>query len=116
MNKKKRIEIFQRLKANNPKPTTELNYNNTFQLLIAVILSAQATDVGVNKATAPLFKKIKTPRGLLKLGEDGLKEYIKTIGLYNSKARNVIKTCEILVEKHNGKVQKIVRPLRPCQV
>jgi endonuclease-3 len=104
MNKQKRIEIFKRLKATNPKPTTELKYSNNFQLLIAVLLSAQATDVGVNKATRPLFKKIKTPAAMLKLGEEGLKEYIKTIGLFNTKARNAIMTCQILVDKHGGKV------------
>ena len=104
MNNVKRREIFERLKANNPHPTTELNYTNTFQLLIAVLLSAQSTDVGVNKATDKLFKKVKTPRAMLNLGEAGLKDYIKTIGLYNTKAKNVIKTCKILTEEYNGKV------------
>ena len=104
MNKQKRIEIFTRLRNENPEPTTELNYGNPFQLLVAVALSAQSTDVGVNKATEKLFKKIKTPQAMLKLGEDGLKEHIKTIGLYNTKAKNVIKASKLLVEKHGGKV------------
>ncbi|WP_456414920.1 endonuclease III [Thiolapillus sp.] len=104
MNQKKRREIFQRLRENNPKPTTELHYNSSFELLIAVILSAQATDVGVNKATAKLFPVANTPRAILDLGEKGLKEYIKTIGLYNGKAKNIIATCRILLEKHGGEV------------
>ena len=104
MNRDKRQEIFTRLRAENPHPTTELNYRNPFQLLIAVILSAQSTDVGVNKATGPLFKKVKTPTALLKLGEEGLRDFIKTIGLYNTKAKNIMKTCALLVEKHGGKV------------
>lgn len=104
MNRSKRQQIFERLRAANPNPTTELEYGNPFQLLIAVILSAQSTDVGVNKATRALFKRIKTPKTMLKLGEDGLKEYIKTIGLFNTKARNIIKTCTLLEEQHNGKV------------
>jgi len=104
MNKQKRTEIFTRLRNENPHPTTELNYSNPFQLLVAVTLSAQSTDVGVNKATKPLFKNVKTPRAMLKLGEAGLREYIKTIGLYNNKARNVIAASRILVEQHRGKV------------
>ena len=104
MNKQKRIEIFTRLRAENPAPTTELHYGNEFQLLVAVVLSAQATDKGVNKATAALFKKVKTPAAMLMLGEAGLKEHIKTIGLFNTKARNLIKACEILVERHGGEV------------
>lgn len=104
MNREKRQEIFTRLRAANPRPSTELHYGNPFQLLIAVILSAQATDVGVNKATRALFKKVKTPRAMLALGEQGLKEYIKTIGLFNTKAKNIIKTCAILDEQHCGKV------------
>jgi endonuclease-3 len=104
VNRSKRQQIFERLRAANPNPTTELEYGNPFQLLIAVILSAQSTDVGVNKATRALFKRIKTPKTMLKLGEDGLKEYIKTIGLFNTKARNIIKTCTLLEEQHNGKV------------
>ena len=104
MNRSKRQEIFTRLRAENPHPATELKYGNPFQLLIAVILSAQSTDVGVNKATTPLFRKVKTPAAMLKLGEDGLRNYIKTIGLFNTKAKNIIKTCSLLVEQHGGKV------------
>ena len=104
MNRSKRQEIFTRLRAENPHPTTELQYGNPFQLLIAVILSAQATDAGVNKATRALFRKVKTPRAMLRLGEAGLKEYIKTIGLFNTKAKNIIKTCAILEEQYDGQV------------
>lgn len=104
MNKAKRVEILTRLRNENPHPTTELNYHNPFELLIAVILSAQATDKGVNKATDKLFPVANTPQAILDLGLDGLKEYIKTIGLYNSKAENIIKTCRDLIEKHNGEV------------
>ena len=104
MNKQKRTEIFTRLRAENPAPTTELNYGNPYQLLVAVALSAQSTDVGINKATKRLFKKVKTPKAMLKLGEEGLKDYIKTIGLYNTKAKNVIAAAQILVEQHQGKV------------
>ena len=104
MNKQKRTEIFQRLKQHIPEPTTELEYSNPFQLLIAVLLSAQATDVSVNKAMRPVFKKIKTPAALLKMGEEKFREAIKTIGLFNTKARNAIKTCRILVDEHGGKV------------
>ncbi|HFQ14439.1 MAG TPA: endonuclease III [Gammaproteobacteria bacterium] len=104
MNKQKRHEIFSRLRQHNPAPTTELNYSNTFELLIAVILSAQATDKGVNKATEKLFRVAGTPEKMLALKESGLKEYIKTIGLYNSKAKNILKTCKILIEKHGGEV------------
>lgn len=104
MNNQKRYEIFSRLKKHNPKPTTELNYKSPFELLIAVILSAQATDKGVNKATTKLFKVANTPRKILNLGEKGLKDYIKTIGLFNTKARNIMKTCEMLVANHKGKV------------
>lgn len=104
MNKQKRHEIFTRLQAHNPTPTTELNYNSTFELLIAVILSAQATDRGVNKATAKLFKQANTPEKIYALKESGLKKYIKTIGLYNSKAKNIIKTCKILIDEHNSQV------------
>ena len=95
-----RQEFFRRLQALDPNPTTELEYQSTFELLIAVILSAQATDVSVNLATRRLYKKANTPKAILDLGEDGLKDYIKTIGLFNSKARNVIATCKILLEKH----------------
>ncbi|WP_417501968.1 endonuclease III [Marinobacter sp.] len=104
MNKAKRIEIFSRLRDANPHPTTELNYSTPFELLIAVILSAQATDVGVNKATDKLYPVANTPEAILALGVDGLKSYIKTIGLFNSKAENVIKTCRILIEKHDSVV------------
>ncbi|EON90991.1 endonuclease III [Marinobacter lipolyticus SM19] len=104
MNREKRIEIFTRLRDNNPNPTTELNYSTPFELLIAVILSAQATDVGVNKATDKLYPVANTPASIFALGVDGLKEYIKTIGLFNSKAENVIKTCQLLLEKHGGEV------------
>jgi endonuclease-3 len=104
MNRAKRQEIFTRLRAANPKPATELQYGNPFQLLVAVMLSAQSTDVGVNKATRALFKKVKSPRAMLKLGEEGLKEYIKTIGLFNTKAKNIIRASAILVEQHGGKV------------
>lgn len=104
MNKEKRTEIFSRLRAANPNPTTELNYSSPFELLIAVILSAQVTDVGVNKATDRLYPVANTPETILALGVDGLKEYIKTIGLFNSKAENVIKTCRILIEKHGSEV------------
>lgn len=100
MNREKRIEIFRRWRKANPKPTTELNYSSPFELLIAVILSAQATDVGVNKATDKLFAVANTPEAILALGLDRLKRYIKTIGLFNAKAQNIIKTCQILVEKH----------------
>ncbi len=104
MNRKKRTEIFSRLRAANPDPTTELEYDTPFELLVAVILSAQATDVSVNKATRRLFGVADTPQSILDLGVDGLKRYIKTIGLYNSKAKNVIATCRILLEEHDGEV------------
>jgi endonuclease-3 len=102
MNKDKRQQIFERLRVENPQPTTELEYSSTFELLIAVILSAQATDVGVNKATRKLYPVANTPESILALGVTGLKAYIKTIGLFNTKAENVIKTCAALVEKHNS--------------
>ncbi len=104
MNKEKRRAIFDRLAAAIPNPETELKYNSPFELLIAVVLSAQATDKSVNKATARLFPVANTPEGLLDLGEEGLKTYIKTIGLYNSKAANIIKLCQTLLEKHQGEV------------
>lgn len=104
MNKQKRYEIFRRLREDNPKPTTELEFSSTFELLIAVILSAQATDVGVNKATAKLYPVANTPEAIYALGVEGLSEYIKTIGLFNSKARNVIETCRILIEQHGSEV------------
>ncbi|HEX6834625.1 MAG TPA: endonuclease III [Rudaea sp.] len=106
MNPAKRAEIFRRLREVNPKPTTELEYQTPFQLLVAVILSAQATDVGVNKATRRLFPVAATPQKILALGEEGLKKYISTIGLYNAKAKNVIETCRLLVERHGGGVPR----------
>ena len=104
MNKTKRAEIFARLKRANPSPTTELKYRTPFELLVSVILSAQATDKSVNKATAELFKVARTPRQILDLGLRGLKRYIRTIGLYNTKAANILKTCKMLLEKHGGQV------------
>ncbi|MDX1573625.1 MAG: endonuclease III [Methylophaga sp.] len=104
MNQQQRQEFFSRLRAADPAPTTELQYDSPFELLIAVILSAQATDVGVNKATARLYPVASTPQAILNLGLDGLKSYIKTIGLFNSKAENIIKTCQILVEQYNSEV------------
>jgi endonuclease-3 len=104
MNKAKREEIFRRLHDANPEPTTELEYASAFELLIAVILSAQATDKGVNKATAKLFPVANTPQAIYALGEEGLKEYIKTIGLFNSKAKNIIATCRILMEQHQSQI------------
>lgn len=104
MNKQKRIEIFTRLRADNPHPTTELDFSDPFELLIAVILSAQATDKGVNKATARLYPVANTPEAIYALGETGLKEYIKTIGLYNSKGKNIIKTCQMLIAHHDSQV------------
>lgn len=104
MNAAKRAEIFRRLKEDNPEPTTELEYQSVFELLVAVILSAQATDVGVNKVTARLFPVANTPEAIHALGIEGLEQYIKTIGLYRSKAKNVIETCRLLIERHNGAV------------
>jgi len=104
MNNEIRAEIFKRLKKADPTPTTELNYKTPFQLLIAVILSAQATDKSVNKACGPLFKVAPNAEKMLFLGEKKLRDYIKTIGLFNTKAKNVIKTCALLIEKHKGKV------------
>ena len=104
MKKAQVATFFERLQAQNPEPRTELNYDSPFQLLIAVILSAQATDVGVNKATSQLFPVAPTAQAMLALGESGLTEYIKTIGLYRTKAKNVIATCRILVEQHGGEV------------
>lgn len=104
MNNKKRTALFAALKAANPRPTTELKYSNPFELLVAVILSAQATDVSVNKALANLFPVARTPEAIVRLGANGLKKYIKSIGLYNSKASNIIKTCRMLIDKHNGRV------------
>lgn len=104
MNKDKRIEIFTRLRNENPNPETELEYTSPYELLVAVTLSAQATDVSVNKATRKLFPVANTPSQILALGEEGLKEYIKTIGLFNSKAKNVVKMAELLLERHGGEV------------
>lgn len=104
MNKQKRHEMFQRFRGQNPHPKTELVYHSDFELLIAVVLSAQATDTGVNKATAKLFPVANTAQAILDLGLERLKEYIKSIGLYNNKAQNIIKTCEILVKNYHGKV------------
>lgn len=104
MNKTKRHEILTRWRDDNPEPTTELNYTSTFELLIAVILSAQSTDKGVNKATDKLFPVANTPKRIYALGVDGLKDYIKTIGLYNNKAKNIIAACKMLVEQHDSQV------------
>ena len=104
MNNAKRLEILTRLRDANPHPTTELNFNSPFELLIAVILSAQATDVSVNKATDKLYPIANTPQAIVDLELEGLTPYIKTIGLYNTKAKNVLKTCQLLVEQHGGKV------------
>lgn len=104
MNKTKRIEMFRRWSEANPEPKTELAYTSSFELLIAVILSAQATDVSVNKATAKLYPIANTPEKILALGVEGLKPYIRTIGLFNTKAKNVIETCRVLCEQHDGQV------------
>ncbi|WP_305405700.1 endonuclease III [Photobacterium leiognathi] len=104
MNNQKRVQILERLRAENPHPETELSWSTPFELLIAVLLSAQATDVSVNKATDKLYPVANTPQAIYDLGVDGVKEYIKTIGLFNSKAENVIKTCRILLDKHNGEI------------
>lgn len=104
MNREKRQTIFTRLRDANPNPTTELEYVSAFELLISVILSAQATDVGVNKATSKLFPVANTPEAILQLGEENLKSYIKTIGLFNSKAKNIFQTCKILVEQYGSQV------------
>ena len=104
MNNQKRQDIFERFEKSNPSPTTELEFSSPFELLAAVLLSAQATDVSVNLATRKLFPKANTPKRILKLGVEGLEQYIRTIGLYRSKAKHLIKTCEILLETHNGEV------------
>jgi len=111
MNRQQRIEIFRRLREANPKPTTELEYASPFQLLIAVMLSAQATDVGVNKATRRLFPIAGTAQAVLALGEESLKRFISTIGLYNAKAKNVVATCRILLEQYGGEVPRTRRAL-----
>ena len=104
MNTSKRAEIFHRLAKHTPKPETELHYSSPFELLISVILSAQATDIGVNKATDKLYPIANTPETIYALGEAGLKSYIKTIGLFNTKARNILKTCQLLIETHDSQV------------
>ena len=104
MKKSDVVELFTIFRENNPKPQTELRYNSVFELLVSVVLSAQATDVSVNKASSKLYPVANTPEAILALGEAGLKDYIKTIGLYNTKAKNVIKLCEALVDKHNSEV------------
>ena len=106
MNKLKRHEMFKRLERQNPSPTTELNYASSFELLIAVILSAQATDISVNKATGKLFKQANSPEKIIKMGKAKLKKNIKTIGLFNTKAENVLKTCRILLDNYSGEVPK----------
>lgn len=106
MNPQKRRQILERLRAENPAPTTELDWHTPFELLVAVVLSAQATDKGVNKATAKLFPVANTPQAILDLGLDGLKPYVKTIGLYNTKAGNIIKTCRLLIDEHGGEVPR----------
>jgi endonuclease III len=111
MNPAKRLEIFTRFRAANPKPTTELEFTTPFELLIAVLLSAQSTDVGVNKATRRLYPVANTPQAILDLGLDELKSYISTIGLYNTKAANVMATCRILVEQHGGEVPRARKAL-----
>lgn len=106
MNPAKRLEIYTRLRAANPAPTTELQFASPFELLVAVVLSAQATDVSVNKATAKLYRVANTPAAILQLGEAGLRDHIKTIGLFNTKAKNVIALCEILEQEHGGEVPR----------
>ena len=106
MNREKRVQIFSTLRERMPAPTTELEYESPFELLVAVILSAQATDVGVNKATRKLYPVANTPEAILGLGVEGLKRYIRTIGLFNNKAENIIKTCRILIEDHDGEVPR----------
>ncbi|MGB5449353.1 MAG: endonuclease III [Woeseiaceae bacterium] len=106
VNREKRTAIFRILRERMPAPTTELEYETPFELLVAVVLSAQATDISVNKATAKLFPVARTPEAILSLGVDGLKRYIRTIGLFNNKAENIIKTCRILIDKHDGEVPR----------
>jgi endonuclease-3 len=106
MNNAKRAEIFLRLRDANPNPTTELEHQSPFELLVSVILSAQATDVSVNKATESLYRVANTPRDMLKLGEENLREHIKSIGLFNAKAKNIIRTCQILDEEYAGQVPR----------
>lgn len=104
LNQQKRIAIFERLRSQNPHPTTELVYSTPFELLVSVVLSAQATDVSVNKATAELFQRANNPKAMFELGEEGLKPYIKSIGLYNTKAKHLIQICALLLERHGGRV------------
>lgn len=111
MNTEKRTAIYRALRARMPAPATELNYEAPFELLVSVILSAQATDISVNKATDRLYPVARTPEAILALGVDGLKPYIRTIGLFNSKADNIIKTCRILIEKHNSEVPRTRKEL-----
>ena len=111
MNPEKRYQFLSKLREENPTPTTELSYGSTFELLISVILSAQATDVSVNKATNKLYPVANTPEAILKLGESGLKTYIKTIGLFNAKASNIIKTCKMLIEQHDSVVPETRKEL-----
>ncbi|MFA6020465.1 MAG: endonuclease III [Rhodospirillales bacterium] len=106
MKKKDATELYRRLQAQNPAPKSELDFVNPYTLLVAVVLSAQATDKGVNKATAPLFRKVKTPQAMLKLGLEGLKEHVKTIGLYNAKAANILSLSQLLIERHEGQVPR----------
>lgn len=106
MNAQKRRQLYERLAKTNPSPRTELKYRSEFELLLSVVLSAQATDISVNKATAKLFKVANTPAGILALGEDRLKPFIQTIGLFNSKAKNIVGACRILVERHDGQVPR----------
>ncbi len=106
MEARKRSSLFRRLQATNPEPTTELDYNSEFELLVSVILSAQATDISVNKATEKLFRVANSPSAILALGEKGLKKYIRSIGLFNSKAKNIIKTCRALLDNHDGNVPR----------
>ena len=106
MNAEKRAAIYRRLRDTNPHPTTELKYQTPFELLVSVILSAQATDVSVNQATKKLYRVANTPASIVRLKESGLKEYIRTIGLYNSKAKNIIRTCRILLDKYSGEVPR----------
>lgn len=114
MNREKRTKIFEIFRKHRPRPDTELNYNSDFELLIAVILSAQATDVGVNKATKGLYKVANTPEAIVKLGLKGLKKHIKTIGLFNTKAANIMATCQILMDEHGEKYQTTGNPLKNC--
>ena len=106
MDQRKRSEIFTRLRAGNPEPATELNFGTPFELLVAVVLSAQATDVSVNRATGPLFAAAGTPQAMLDLGLDRLRNFVKSIGLFNTKAANILKTCRILVDEHGGEVPR----------